>query len=1240
MSGDQAHKDDSTQTSAMQPTLKAEKPQAIVVAETLTINALNQNMKKGNDNLAAERADKTADRYDADDADTVLQLGHSHSAEMEQSRKLYSYIAYAGIVASILWFFYSAVYFARSDMAFDPASLSGALTGILTPLALFWLCFGHFARRNDVALYAQNLRAEMEGLLFPSKQHALRVNKDIQLLCQQVAEMNTNSRAALKSIQRARHGLRNEIRDFAGMAGKAEFHVDRLSDVLEKRKTDLMACIEDIQTNENILKDHAQNGLDAWRAAEQDILGISQTVEEKMYKGTERITKATEAAHAKAEAIDGAMETTYQSMQSAVDNFGLRLDGLSSDFDGHVEALSASADRVSDETDRLGAHIRQEIDGLEKMTIEAIEAMAESSMSIEAQRRELTNGVVQLSEEATTLSSRISDASENMDEIVQLAVARSIEIEERIDKQTSRLGDVSRMLDDKASAIEKSGDHIAAQLGDAMSVAVSGAETLRSAVRKASEELERTTGNTVEAADDLLEKVTLKFDNLNDHAVHNMAKIRQVTNSFDDVIIKLDQSVLANSVKINDAMQIVDKKTQELDASCKDLILQTEDVVSALAEPLSQIADAGQELELKQENVAKSISNRTDDLLAAGDRVLGQAENVKEMLLEQIQTLSTLGGEISGHSNGLEEHVRTQRELLTGYLSAMMEKVDAHKQGVENLLSSINNVNDDIEISVGRFEEDMTDYVVNISTKSSDAKTELKNLENAYFDHWSKIESYGAKSVKKVGAAIETLKLSAQETLPYYDEVLERVDRAENRFKDLNVGFETLSEESIARINRLKDSVENTAHDLNSNVSESITQLRVQEDNLRQTSDAMKETAQDATQQLKAVEQRLNDQEDNIRLIADKMELRIDGLNETIGTQFMGLTQSVGQAVAQLSDAASRFELTAGRVKQNANEGTDAITAANDKTLANIETLLAAGKRCASENEKAIHVLDQKTAKLLDTTKDSRDAIARAGDGFVIRAREFEEYIKASLNTTKDYVVELKTQAHAVAEASEGGADQIRVSIADIHGQMGQIVKSARDVSKHIGDAGLRLEEEGDKLNMRARSATALSENAASELSRHSNNLAKSVRDAELAIERIAEVRQKSQQEAFMDSAKFIVESLHSLSVDITRQIKDGDIDDKTWKAFKKGDVAAFTRRLVDIDFEQNTDKLKDKYEKDNAFRSYTMRFIKQFEEIIEHAYATSHADILCAAFLSSDLGKLYQGLCFISGRQGKKIMH
>lgn len=1225
-----------------QPILTAEKPKAppaIEVPEKLTVQALNQNLYKGNDNLVAEKARK-AEPLDQDDSDMVLQLGLGQGSAIDEQRKIYNYIAYAGAVLSVLWVFYAAVYFSRSGMAFDPASLSGALTGILTPLALFWLCFGHFARRNDVAVYAQSLRAEMEGLLFPSKQHALRVNKDIQLLCQQVADMNTNSRAALKSIQRARQGLRNEIRDFAGMAGKAEFHVDRLSDVLEKRKQELMNCISDIEMNENILKDHAQNGLDAWRAAEQDILGISQTVEEKMFAGTERISKATEAAHAKAVSIDDAMQSTYQSMQAAVDNFGLRLDGLSSDFDGHVEALSASADRVSDETDRLGAHIRKEIDGLEKMTVEAIEAMAESSMSIEAQRRELTNGVSQLSEEALTLSGRISDASENMDEIVQLAVARSIEIEERIDKQTSRLGDVARLLDDKASAIEKSGDHVAAQLSDAMSVAVSGAETLRSAVRKASEELERTTGQTIEAADDVLEKVTSKFDNLNDHAVHNVAKIRQAANSFDDVIIRLDQSVVANSSKINEAMQIIDRKAQDLDASCKDLVAQTEDIVSALDAPLSQMMDVGQELELKQENVAKSIATRTDDLRDAGENVLTQAEAVKSMLSEQIQNLSALGGEISGHSNGLEEHVRTQRELLTGYLSAMMEKVDAHKLGVENLLSSINGVNTDIEHSVGRFEEDMVEYIANISTKSSTAKGELQNLENAYFEHWNKIENYGTKSAKKIGAAIDSLKLSAQDTLPYYDEVLERVDRAEIRFKDLNVGFETLSEESIARINRLKDSVETTAHELNGYVSESVSQLREQEDSLRQTADSMKDTAQDATQQLKAVEQRLNDQEDNIRLIADKMELRIDGLNETIGAQFMGLTQSVGQAVAQLSDAASRFELTAGRVKQNATESADALSAANEKTLANIETLLAAGKRCTSENDKAIQILDQKTSKLLDTTKESRDAIARAGDGFVIRAREFEEYIKASLNTTKDYVIELKSQAHAVAGASEDGANQIRVSISDINGQMGQIVKSARDVSKFIADAGLRLEEEGDKLNMRARSATSLSENAASELSRQSNNLAKSVRDAELAIERIAEMRQKSQQEAFMDSAKFIVESLHSLSVDITRQIKDGDIDDKTWKAFKKGDVAAFTRRLVDIDFDQNTDKLKEKYEKDNAFRSYTMRFIKQFEEIIEHAYATSHADILCAAFLSSDLGKLYQGLCFIAGRQGKKMIH
>jgi predicted nucleic acid-binding Zn-ribbon protein len=1237
MNGEQARKDNVTLSS--KTTLTANKLSAapdaepnaeVEVPESMTINALNQNMKKGNDNFVASY----------DDADTILELGSGLNKSNMNKTMAYKAIELVGLVGSVLWVFYSAVYFMRSGGSFDPTVIGGMLTGIFAPVAVFWLCFSHVMRKKDVEFYAENLRSELEGLLFPSKKHATKVNKDIQLLCQQVADMNNNSRAALKSIQRARHGLRNEIRDFSSVASKAEFHIDRLGDVLEARKSGLMESIGEIEMHENVLKDHAKNGLDAWRSAEADILTISQDVEAKLYSGVERINGAAEQAHEKVQSIDETMQSTYQSMQSAVDNFGVRLDGLSSDFDGHVEALSNSADRVSDETEKLGGHIRGEVDSLEKMTIQAIEAMAESSMSIEAQRRELSNGVDRLSEEAKDLAARIEDAAGNMDETVAVAVARSIEIEERMGKQADRIGDVSHMLDEKASNLEKSGDHIASQLGDAMSVAISGSEKLRSAVRRISEEMDKTSQQTGEAADELLEKISVKFENLHDHSAHNIAKIRHAANDFDDVIIRLDKSVERNGAMISGNVVMLDDKRSDIERTCKDFTLQISELVESFDNPISEITEAGQELELRQEKVSKILENRTADLSDAGDRAQGQAEKIRDILGAQVQDLSALSGELSGHSAGLEDRVRRQREQLNEYLGAMMEKVDAHGESVDGHLLKLKSTNEDITFSIDRFEEDMDEFNASIHSKAAESKKTLGDMEETYFEHWSRVESHSTKSAKRLESAIDVLKHSSQETLPVYDEVLEKVDRAESRFKELNLGFVDLSDDSLERMKKLRERLEETAMNMDASVTESGKNLRLHEDGLREAALLIDESSQSATSKLKGVESRLNDQENNIRLIADKMEIRIDGLNDTIGQQFIGLTESVGQAVAQLSDAASRFDMIASKVTQNADESSAAITLANDKAIANLDNLLEAGQRCTSENEKAIQILDKKTSKLLGTTKESRDAIARAGDSFVIRAREFEEHIKASLTTTKDYVIELKTQANAVAEASDEGADQIRFSITDIKGQMDHITKSAKDVSKKISDCGASLEEEGDKLNMRARSATSVSEAAASELARQSNNLAKSVRDSETALERISDMRKQAQQEAFMDSAKFIVESLHSLSVDITRQVKDGEVDDKTWKAFKKGDVSAFTRSLVNIDLDKNTDKLQDKFEKDNAFRSYTLRFIRQFEEILEHAYATSHADILCAAFLSSDLGKLYQSLCVISGRQTKKNIH
>lgn len=103
--------------------------------------------------------------------------------------------------------------------------------------------------------------------------------------------------------------------------------------------------------------------------------------------------------------------------------------------------------------------------------------------------------------------------------------------------------------------------------------------------------------------------------------------------------------------------------------------------------------------------------------------------------------------------------------------------------------------------------------------------------------------------------------------------------------------------------------------------------------------------------------------------------------------------------------------------------------------------------------------------------------------------------------------------------------------------------------------------------------------------------------------------------------------------IDLTR-IKDGEISEKTWKAFQKGDVSAFTRRLSGLTDQAAIDKARDKFAKDTEFRTYVQRYIRQFEEMYTQAQTNDHGAMLSSTIASSEIGKLYETLVSIAGKK------
>ena len=98
----------------------------------------------------------------------------------------------------------------------------------------------------------------------------------------------------------------------------------------------------------------------------------------------------------------------------------------------------------------------------------------------------------------------------------------------------------------------------------------------------------------------------------------------------------------------------------------------------------------------------------------------------------------------------------------------------------------------------------------------------------------------------------------------------------------------------------------------------------------------------------------------------------------------------------------------------------------------------------------------------------------------------------------------------------------------------------------------------------------------------------------------------------------------------------ENDLDQRALRAYQRGDVAAFTRHLVEIAPHIPAERAQKKFVDDSEFRNYVQRFIRQFEELLEQAQDNDYGDLLSSIFTTSDIGRLYKILCEVAGGNGK----
>jgi hypothetical protein len=306
-----------------------------------------------------------------------------------------------------------------------------------------------------------------------------------------------------------------------------------------------------------------------------------------------------------------------------------------------------------------------------------------------------------------------------------------------------------------------------------------------------------------------------------------------------------------------------------------------------------------------------------------------------------------------------------------------------------------------------------------------------------------------------------------------------------------------------------------------------------------------------------------------------------------------------------------------------------------DKASRASEQLGETANLAANRAVDAANVIGEQTGAMVQASRESLNELKKAGDGIALRAKEIGEQMAVSVKASRDYSDELRRQSGVVADVAASSADTITKASGALSARMQDIGSAARDALGKIDEVRQGLAQETERLVTVSTTAVGAAEDASATFARQSNALFNAVQSAGAIADKIRKEEGRTQREAFMASAKFIIESLHSLSVDFSRML-EGEVSEKTWKAFQKGDIGAFTRRLAQIDDSVPMDKVRDKFAKDIEFRTYVQRFIRQFEEVYEQALANDHGDLLGATFASSDTGRLYILLCTAAGREPK----
>lgn len=227
----------------------------------------------------------------------------------------------------------------------------------------------------------------------------------------------------------------------------------------------------------------------------------------------------------------------------------------------------------------------------------------------------------------------------------------------------------------------------------------------------------------------------------------------------------------------------------------------------------------------------------------------------------------------------------------------------------------------------------------------------------------------------------------------------------------------------------------------------------------------------------------------------------------------------------------------------------------------------------------------------------------------------------------------MRKQAGDVAAAGDLANQQIATVGKTLDERLAALEKAAGVADGALKGFAERLADKAGALESASETAREKTEATAALFDDKAERLTRAADAAADQAKQLAQRDMEARRNLFLKTARFIVEDLNSISIDLTRMLQ-GEVPEADWKRYVKGDRGVFTRTLLRQKQGAAVRRIAEKVQQDPEARKYVTRYVDQFERLLAESESADPEHLLHSTFMTADVGKLHILLNRALGRE------